>query len=353
MLNRQRRCAAVIVITMACAFASGCSTASRAEQKRYDASFLELFDTVSHVIGHDTDKEAFTVFAQSVHDELAVYHNFYDIYTTSDAVASLKTINDSAGIAPVEVDQRIIDMLKAGREMYAISGSKTNIALGAVLRVWHKYREEGIDDPLNSRLPPMDELREAAQHVDINDMIIDEQLGTVYIADPLMSLDVGALAKGYATEMAARSIEQSGRDNVMLSIGGNVRAVGAKPDGDHWAVGVQNPDMGASNELLFTLNIDSMSVVTSGAYQRYYTVDGVRYHHIIDPDTLMPAAYYVSVTIVAADSGLADGLSTALFCMPLEDSRALAESMDGVEACWVMPDGSIEMTGGFSAFIKK
>jgi len=253
----------------------------------------------------------------------------------------------------VKVDQRIIDLLVKSREIYDLTGGKTNVAMGAVLEIWHKYREEGIDDPLNAKLPPMEDLREAAKHSNIDDMVIDAEASTVYLKDPLMSLDVGAVAKGYATERVARSIEASGRTNVLLSIGGNVRAIGAKPDGSPWSVAIQNPDLEAKQESLFNLNVVNLSVVTSGSYQRYYIVDGVKYHHIIDPVTLMPTTGLLGVTVVMADSGLADGLSTALFCMPLEQGRALIESLDGAEACWVLTDGTVEMTDGFRALIQQ
>jgi thiamine biosynthesis lipoprotein len=323
------------------------------ELKRYNASFLELFDTVSVIGGYDTSKEAFTEFSQEAHDSLLVYHNLYDIYHENDVEASIKTINDNAGISPVHVDSRIIDLLKLSKELYQLTDGKTNIAFGAVLRIWHTYREAGIDDPENASLPPMDELREAAKHTNIDDMIIDEAAGTVYLTDPEMSLDVGAIAKGYATEQEARIIERSGRTNVLLSIGGNVRAIGEKPDGSPWQVGIENPDKESEQKSLFTLNIDGLSVVTSGAYNRYYTVDGVVYHHIIDPETLMPAAYFASVVVVAQDSGLADGLSTGLYCMPLDEGMRLVKSLDGVDACWIMNDGTVEMTDGFRALIKE
>lgn len=326
---------------------------SAPEMKRFDASFLELFDTVSVINGYDVGKESFAAFAQEVHDTLLAYHNLYNIYHTNDVAASIQTINDNAGIQPVQVDRRIIDLLKVSKELHAITGGRTNVAFGAVLRIWHAYREEGIDDPQNASLPPQDALREAAKHTDINDVIIDEAAGTVFLADPEMSLDVGAIGKGYATEQAAQLIEQSGRTNVLLSIGGNVRAIGTKPDGSPWYVGIQNPDMEKEEKSLFTLNIDGLSVVTSGVYQRYYTVDGEIYHHIIDPDTLMPAAYFLSVAVVTRDSGLADGLSTALFCMPLDEGKRLVEMFDQVEACWVLHDGSIEMTDGFRALIRE
>ncbi len=321
--------------------------------KRYNASFLELFDTVSVIGGYDSSKEAFTEFSQEVHDSLLAYHNLYDIYHENDVDASIKTINDNAGIAPVHVDSRIIDLLKLSKELYRLTDGRTNVAFGAVLSIWHTYREAGIDDPENASLPPMDELREAAKHTNIDDVIIDEAAGTVYLADPDMSLDVGAIAKGYATEQEAQIIEQSGRTHVLLSIGGNVRAIGAKPDGTPWQVGIENPDKESDQKSLFTLNIDGLSVVTSGAYNRYYTVDGVVYHHIIDPETLMPAAYFASVVVVAKDSGLADGLSTGLYCMPFDEGMRLVESLDDVDACWVMNDGTVEMTDGFRALIKE
>ena len=329
----------------------GCAAPAKTEETQYKSTFLDLFDTVSQVIGYDTDKETFTEFANQVKGELAEYHALYDIYH-DDAAASIKTINDNAGIQPVAVDRRIIDLLLESREIYTITGGKTNVALGAVLEIWHQYREVGIDDPENAELPPMEALQAAAQHVNIGDMIIDEEASTVYLRDPLMALDVGAVAKGYATERAAETIEASGRTGVLLSIGGNVRAIGAKPDGSAWNVAIQNPDLESKQTGLFTLRINNLSVVTSGSYQRYYTVDGVKYNHIIDPETLMPTTYFIGISVVTADSGLADGLSTALFCMPLEQGKALVASLDGVEACWVLPDNTIEMTDGFRALIE-
>ena len=93
--------------------------------------------------------------------------------------------------------------------------------------------------------------------------------------------------------------------------------------------------------------------MTSGSYQRYYTVDGVKYNHIIDPETLMPTTYFIGISVVTTDSGLADGLSTALFCMPLAQGQALIAGLDGVEACWVQADGAIDMTDGFRALIEE
>ena len=341
----------MILAVVTVAALSGCGSAAQPQSTQYKTTFLDLFDTVSQVIGYDADKESYTAFSQQVKNDLAEYHALYDIYHDA-AVTSIKTINDNAGIRPVTVDRRILDLLLESRDIYELTGGKTNVAMGAVLTIWHNYREAGIDNPESAQLPPMEDLLAAAQHVNIDDMVIDEEASTVYLRDPLMSLDVGAVAKGYATERVAQQIEQTGRTSVLLSIGGNVRAIGVKPDGSVWNVAIQNPDLESEQTSLFTLGINNLSVVTSGSYQRYYVVDGVKYNHIIDPDTLMPTTYFSGISVVTADSGLADGLSTALFCMPLEQGMALIQSIGGVEACWVAPDGEITMTDGFRALIE-
>ena len=121
-----------------------------------------------------------------------------------------------------------------------------------------------------------------------------------------------------------------------------------------WGVGIQDPDGNVFGlaDYVEVLYIHDVSVVTSGDYQRYYEVDGKRYHHLIDPETLMPDTDFRSVSIITEDSGYADMLSTAAFLMPYEESRAFIESLDGVEAIWLFPDGSKEMTDGAKAVAK-
>ncbi|HPU63946.1 MAG TPA: FAD:protein FMN transferase, partial [Mobilitalea sp.] len=139
-----------------------------------------------------------------------------------------------------------------------------------------------------------------------------------------------------------------------LSVGGNVRAVGAKgKEKLSWNVGIQNPDKSSEQTSLYTLALKDMSLVSSGNYERYYTVDGKIYHHIIDPDTLMPAEYFTAISIVCEDSGLADALSTAIYCMPFDEGIALIESLDGIEALWVFPDKTMKYSSGFESFIKQ
>ena len=339
----KRVCAAVVL----CALLCGCAAAPAGEeggQKRYEASFLTLFDTVTTMVGYADSQETFTAQAQQIHDELLEYHQLYDIYNDYDGMNNLMTVNDNAGIAPVEVDARILDMLEFSRELYEETGGRVNVAMGGVLSLWHDAREAGIEDPANAYLPDQDALEEAARHADWSNVVIDEEAGTVYLADPDMSLDVGAIAKGYAVERVCETAPAG----MLISVGGNVRATGPKPDGSPWVVGIENPDGG---DFLHTLYVEDSSVVTSGDYQRYYLVDGQRYHHIIDPDTLYPATRWRSVSILCADSGIADSLSTALFTLSQEDGQKLLDAFDA-EALWMTQDGELLYSPGFQAMVR-
>lgn len=330
--------------------ASGCS--SNNKKTRYEAEFLGLFDTLTKIVGYSDSKEEFTRYSQLIHDSLQEYNNYYDIYNDYPGISNVKTINDNAGIRPVKVDKKIIDLVKFGKEVYEMTNGRLNIAMGSVLSIWHKYREDGINDEENAALPPMDMLKEAAKYTDINKVIVDEANSTVFLEDKEMSLDVGAIGKGYATEQVAKLAMESGFTSGLLSVGGNVRAIGSK-EGKKWNLGVQNPDKESEDTSLLTVGITDCSLVTSGDYERYYIVDGKEYNHIINPDTLYPGDYYHSVTILCKDSGLADALSTSVYVMPFDEGEKYIESLPDVEAMWVMKNGDIKYSKNFRKYIKK
>ena len=320
-------------------------------KERYTVSWFDVFDTVTILLAYSDSEEEFSQQSQTIKQELTEYHKLYDIYHTYPDMNNLKTINDNAGIAPVEVDQRIIDLLLLGKELYTLTDGQVNIAMGSVLSIWHDARELAEQDPAAAAVPDMEQLQQAAAHTDINALIIDQQAGTVFLSDPEMRLDVGSLGKGYAAEMVMRTAQESGVEDALLSVGGNLRAIGKKPNGS-WTGGIQNPWPDQENASLYTIELSDCALVTSGDYQRYYEVDGTRYHHIIDPDTLMPANYVNAVSVICPDSAMADGLSTALFNMSVEDGMALVESLENTEAIWLLPDQSIKMSSGFAEFCK-
>lgn len=341
-----RRTIALIVLALMLLPLASCG---RAEMKRYEASFLDVFDTFSQIVIYATDEQTAQTAAQLAYDELKTCHRLFDIYNTYEGINNLKTINDSAGASPVRVDARVTGLMECAKDMYALTGGRMNVAMGSVLRLWHTRRTEGLENPASAALPDTEALKSAAEHTDISDMVIDADASTVYLADADMSLDVGAIAKGYATELAARALEQSGITSALLSIGGNVRAIGTKGDGSAWRTSIQNPSLDEDEQSLTVAGLCDMSLVSSGGYQRYYMVNGKRYHHIIDPSTLMPADYFAGVSAVTRDSALADALSTALFVMPLDDGIELIKSIDGAEALWVLNDGTIIRSDGFGA----
>jgi len=321
---------------------------ARAEMKRYSASFLNLFNTVTMVVGCADSPEAFRAQAQDVHDRLEEYHQLYDIYESYEGVNNLKTINDMAGIAPVEVDRRIIDLLLFCRDMHEKTGGLVDVTMGSVLRLWHDARVYSIDFPADAYLPDPAALSEAALHTGFDKLVIDEAASTVYLTDPLASLDVGAIGKGYAVEKICQELPEG----LLLSVGGNIRATGDNPlTGENWTAGVQNPD-DIYNSYLHVLRVDGVSIVTSGDYQRYFTVDGVRYGHIIDPRTLQPSGTWRAVCILCPDSGVADALSTALYLLPQEEGQSLLE-LFGAEALWIAQDGSQYFSPGFERYIRE
>ena len=336
----------ILALALCILLLTGCTGPKEPEKKQYTATFLTLFDTVTSIVGRADSEEAHMAVAQAIHDELLIYHQLFDIYNDYEGINNLKTVNDNAGVAPVVVDRAIIDLLLSCKEYYELSGGLVNVAMGSVLVLWHEARNDGLDDMANAYLPDSEKLAAAAEHMDFSQVVIDEAASTVFISDPEMRLDVGAVAKGWS----AQRIAETAPAGLLISVGGNVIATGPKDEnGTPWRVGVQNPDGGES--YLHTLNITGGSVVTSGDYQRCYLVDGKIYHHIIDPETRYPSEYWRSVTILCEDSGLADALSTALFLLPYEEGLALAEKC-GAQAMWVNEAGEQFYTPGFAEYIR-
>lgn len=320
----------MVSLLLALVLLAGCVPQAR----KYGETWLDVFDTVTTLSGYETGEASFRQVSQNVHDTLMEYHRLFDIYNDYDGITNLKTVNDHAGIAPVTVDERILAFLKECREYDALTAGKVNAAMGSVLSLWHDRREAGLQHPEDAALPDPSALQEAAKYCSWDTVILDEEKSTVYLSDPAQKLDVGAIAKGWAAEQVRALLPEG----YLLSLGGNIVAMGSKPDGSAWKVGIQDPDGG--DEYLQILELTGGSAVTSGDYQRYYTVNGVRYCHIIDPDTGMPGTLYRSVTVQCENAALADCLSTALFLLPQEDGQALADRC-GAQAVWVLPDGTI------------
>ena len=324
---------------------------------RFSVVYTDTFDTVISLIGFAENEDIFNEQADYLHQLYVDLHKLFDCYNSyeDEGINSIYTVNNKAPFGPVAVDPVLFTLLKYAKEQYGIVHGQTNIAMGSVLSIWHEYREAGLSNPSKAVLPSFSLLSSASEHTDINDLILDEENMTVTFADPDLRLDIGAVAKGYATEIAAQALLAGPMPSFIISAGGNVRIGNPPADGRaNWGVGIQDPDSAVlgTNDVIETLYLHDCSVVTSGDYQRYYTVQGTNYHHVIDPDTLMPGNYYRSVSIITEDSGYADLLSTAAFLMPFKESRSFIESLDDVDAIWVFDDGHIEMTNHIKSAAK-
>ncbi len=329
---------------------TGCANAPKDTLQRFSARTTEVgFDTVITFMAYAENESEFNEYFDVVKNEYTYYNNLFDRYNDYDGINNIKTINDNAGIKPVVVEKPIMDMIVLAKKYTEITEGYFDISLGAVLDIWHEYREEG--ELLNAegkdgRVPDIALLQEAKQYTGMEYVEINEADSTIYLTHPRARLDVGAIGKGYATELIAQKIESLGIKHAIISGGGNIRTINTKPDNQAWAIGIEKPSLVVKNESLDIFSIPhSTSIVTSGDYQRYYFgPDEVKYSHLINKDTLMPADTYSSLSIVTKDSGMADALSTAIYMMPYEKGLTFIEQFNTkypeshISAVWIDED---------------
>jgi FAD:protein FMN transferase len=343
--------------------------------KKYSYEFTGTFDTVIQIIGYAQDEASFAIWTKAAETRFRELDRLFDAYHAYPGISNLKTINDQAGRSPVQVAPELLELIRLSITWNQTICAKTNIALGPVIRLWQNSREKALAEPEQAAIPAAAEMTAALAHSDISQIQIDETAGTVYLADPQGCVDLGAVAKGFAARLVTGELRGLGATSLVVNAGSSsINLIGKPADGrTSWSVGLQNPfvllpdpvdiqsgtggsqtiqtitpfpTVSAVGELAATLHASDRAVATSGDYQRYFKVGSQAYHHLIDPADGMPAYHYRAVTVVAEDSALADFLSTALFILPYEQSRALAERLPGIDVLWIFPGGRLEMTGG-------
>lgn len=309
------------------------------------------FDTTIQLLAYAKDESEFNRYFDQLKQEFLHYNELFDKYNNYDGVNNLKTINDNAGKQPVEVDPHIIKMLLMAKEQYDENYQKFDPTIGALLEVWHDYREEGLI--LNNQdefgeIPPLELLQEKKECSGWDLVEIDETKNTVFLTKACASLDLGGIAKGYATELVADSLKEKGLESFSISSGGNIKVMDKKPDGSPYNIGIGEPVLISLDTHVDVFKIDKeMSVVTSGDYQRYYYGPNMEVlHHLIDPQSMMPSHFYKSATIVTPDSGYADLYSTVLFLLDYETGNEwLKEHNENhpetpLEAFWIIDETS-------------
>lgn len=255
----------------------------------------------------------------------------------------IAAVNGAAGRSPVRVSPDTFFVVKKALEYARISNGAFDPSIGPIVKLWNIGLE-------GQRVPEDREIRDALPLVDWKSVVLDERASTVFLPRTGMRLDLGAIAKGYAADEAARILGERRVKAAIVDLGGNILVYGKKPDGSLWRVGVQNPfdDRGT---YLGIMSMGAGTVVTSGIYERFFEQDGKRYHHILDTRTGRPVdSDIVSVTVIAPSSIDADGLSTTLFALGRERGLDLVRTLPGVEAVYVDARKRLYLSPGASKF---
>lgn len=257
--------------------------------------------------------------------------------STSIAGSEVYKINENAGQNPIEVSPDTLFVIEEALNYEAITRGAFNIGIGSLIDLW------GIGKDWQ-KVPTQQEIDETLNHIDITQLEI--QGNQVSIKDPKMMIDLGGIAKGYSVDEAVRVLKESGIENGFVNLGGDVYALGTKPDGTPWMIGIQNPEIG-TNTVMARLPISNQSVVSSGDYERYFIQDNVQYHHILDPETGYPTDNRLaSVTVVSEKAIDGDVLSTAVFVMGLEKGLLFLEELKDIEGVIITKDKQVFATSG-------
>jgi FAD:protein FMN transferase len=253
-----------------------------------------------------------------------------ELLSTWLTTSELSRVNAAAGSDFMPVSSDTFEVLTRSIEISELTRGAFDITVGPAVRLW-KVTEA-------ARLPTPLELEIAAQYVDYHLLRLDAATHAVLLQKPGMQIDVGGIGKGYAAELAVGIMKKTGATGALVAVSGDFRVSGRRADGSAWPVGIQHPRH--PERVLVTLESVDEAISTSGDYERFFFKDGVRYHHILDPKTLMPARRCQSVTIVAPDATTADGLATGIFVMGPQEGLALVEKL-GIGAVIVDAKGAV------------
>lgn len=252
----------------------------------------------------------------------------------------LAEVNRAAGARAVAVPAELRALLRRSVQLAALTEGAFEPTWAALWGLWDFKAKE-------PKVPDAAALQAAVRLIDFHGIAIDDEAGTVRLARPGMKIGLGGIAKGWALDRAAEALRARGIGSFLLSAGGQVYAGGKNGDA-MWKVGVRDP-RGGPDEFFAVIEVADVSVSTSGDYERFFDKDGVRYHHILDTKTGIPARGLRSATVVAADATLADALSTAVMVLGRERGLALVERLPGVQALVVDDRGKVGVTAGLGA----
>ena len=293
-----------------------------------------LMGTVISVTLYDSTDESIL---DKVFDKVK---NLEETFSINETGTEVDKINDNAGIEPVKVSDDTIEVVKEGIYYSDLSHGKFDITIGPLVKLWN------IPDRPTEDIPTQDELNVVLPLTNYKDVVIDEANKTVFLTRPGMMLDLGGIAKGYAADVISKMLTDEGVKSAIIDLGGNIFAHGEKVSGDAWKIGIQNP-FSNRGEIVGAISVKNKSIVTSGIYERYIEVDGVKYHHILNPETGYPYENDIAgITIISDKSTTGDALSTSVFALGIEEGMKFVEELDDVDAIFVTKEKGIYVTSG-------
>lgn len=334
--------ALIVALTTALLF-SGCSK-SASEQPSQTTT-----EQKSNPIKQETYFIFDTIVTVKIYDERATDTDFQNIKKILENIESkmsrtLKTselykLNAHAGKGPYAVSADTFDVIQRALDYAKRTDSAFDPTVGPLVNSWNIGHED-------ARVPTQSEINAGLQLVGYDKVSLDEANYTVTLAQPGMVLDLGGIAKGYAADVIAKYVREAGYSSAIIDLGGNIFAVGDKPGGLDWKIGVQDPNETRGNPI-GTMKVKDKTIVTSGVYERYFVDNGKHYHHILNSKTGYPVENNLnSVTIVTTSSADADGLSTAIFSLGVEKGMAFIESNTNAEAIFITKDRKVYASSG-------
>ena len=256
--------------------------------------------------------------------------------------SSVSEINSNAGITPVSVDEEVFAVIEDALYYAEITGGAFDPTVAPLVDQW------GFIDQ-NYRVPEAEELEAALELVDYSLVEINYDQLTVFLPVEGMALELGGIAKGYIVDRVLEMLREEGLENAYVNAG-DIGLLGNRPDGDPWRIGIRNPR--DNQDVIAIIPLTDKSVDTSGDYERVFEEKGVRYHHLLDPFSGMPADNLASVTVIADTTMDADVLSTAAFILGLEKGMALIEDREDLEAVFITPELEIHISSGLKDIIE-
>lgn len=261
------------------------------------------------------------------------------LMTINSPGSEIDKLNEMAGKGNVPLSAEPLLVLKEGLRYAELSKGTFDITIGPIVKAWGVFTE-------NPRVPAEEEINNLKSLVGYRDVYIDESSGSAGLAKQGQIVDLGGIAKGYAGDASVEICRRYNIESAFINLGGNVVAVGSKPDGSPWKIGVQNP-RAANGKYIGILNLRDQAAVTSGDYERYFEEGGKRYHHILDPVTGRPSdSGLMSTTIIANKAIDADALSTSTFVMGLDKGMEFIEGLDGIEGIFITTEKKVYITSG-------